>query len=235
MNETRELTAWRRIAALLIMASTSVFSGQSTAPVDKPLTRDERSNEWLIALEKLRILPRPGDIQNAGILANIGDVVETTAEQKAAIAGAMKAYDAALVQKTAQWEADMKALRAEYEAKVLAALPAPRREAAGKALAYSHEQWVTPFEFEAKLRAEYIEKRLAGENKDTPPEEIEAHKKELQTWIRSQRDKAQEHNKEVVKNLKALLDPKEAERLSEFDKNKELPAKPVPPKIKDKK
>src|SRR6185295_15142172 len=103
-----------------------------------------------------------------------------------------------------------KALRAEYEAKVLAALPEARRDAAGKVLAYSHEQWVTPFEFEAKLRAEYIDKRLAGENKDTPPEEIEAHKKELQSWIRTQREKAQARNKEVVNKLRALLDPKEA-------------------------
>lgn len=221
--------------AALVAMSMCALAGQSAVPsADKPLTQEERSSEWLIALEKLRILPRPGDIQNAGILANIGDVVETTREQKTAIAAAMKAYDAALVQKTAQWEADMKALRADYEAKVLAVLPEARREAAKKALAYSHEQWVTPFEFEAKLRAEYVDKRLATENKDTPPEEIDAHKKELQTWIKTQRQKANERNIEVAKNLKAMLDPKEAERLSEFDKNKEVPMPPKAPK-KDKK
>lgn len=56
----------------------------STHAADDPpkLTQSERPPQWLAALENLRIQPRPGDIQNAGILVNIGDVVETTPEQK---------------------------------------------------------------------------------------------------------------------------------------------------------
>ncbi|HLX60071.1 MAG TPA: hypothetical protein VKX17_02195 [Planctomycetota bacterium] len=210
-----------------IIVTTSLFAGQDAPPPDKPLTQDERSMNWLIAVERLRTLPRAGDIQTAGILANIGDIVETTPEQKAAIAAALKAYDAALVQKTAQWENEMKAIRAECEAKIIAALPEARRDAAKKALDFSHENWVTPFEFEAQLRAEYIHKKAASENKATPPEELEALKKELQSWIKEQRQKAAKKNSELVEKLRSFFDPKEAARLDDFDKNKEAPPKEV--------
>ncbi len=205
----------------------AAHAGQDAAkPVDKTLTHEERSSEWLIAFEKLRTLPRPGELRTAGIAANIGDVIEITPEQQASIAAALKGFDAAMVQKAAQWETEMKALRADYEAKIVAALPEARRDAAQKALAFSHEQWTVPLEFEARLRAEFIAKKERAEDKKTPPEELAAYRKDFMSWIETQRTKAREKDAETVKNLKALLDPKEAERLSDFDKNKVVPPAP---------
>ncbi len=221
----------RCCVSMLLIFAAHLFAGQDAQkPGVAPLTQDERSTEWLLAIEKLRTLPRPGDIQNAGILASIGDVIETTPDQKAAIKTAMKAFDAAMVQKAAQWESDMKAARAEFETKIVAALPEARRDAAKKALEYSHVQWVAPFDFEVRLRAEFIQKKEKSEDKTIPQEELDAYRKEFSTWLKTQRLKAQEHNAEVTKNIKALLDPKEAERLNDFDKNKEVP--PPPPKKK---
>ena len=216
---------------MLLICAAQLFAGQDAQkPAVAPLTQEERSTEWLLAIEKLRTLPRPGDIQNAGILANVGDVIETTPEQKAAIKAAMKAFDAAMVQKAAQWENEMKAARVEFEAKIVATLPESRRDAAKKALEYSHAQWVSPYDFEARLRAEFIQKREKSEDKTIPQEELDAYRKEFGGWLKAQRQKAQDHNAEVTKNIKAMLDPKEAERLNEFDKNKEVP--PPPPKKK---
>ena len=83
----------RCCAALLLIASRGAFAGQDApkpAPAPAPLVSEERSPEWLIAIERLRSLPRPGDLQNAGVFANIANVIETTPEQKTAIVAAMK-------------------------------------------------------------------------------------------------------------------------------------------------
>jgi hypothetical protein len=219
------------ILALVVVAA-NVLAGQDAAkPAMSPLVPEERSTEWLIAIEKLRTLPRPGDLQNASVFANIADVIETTPEQKASIVAAMKAYDAAMVQKAAQWESEMKSARAETEAKIVALLPEARRAAAKKALDYSHDQWVTPYDFEARLRADFLKRKEKADDVNVPKDELEAYRKEFMNWLQTQRQKSREKNADVAKNVKALLDPKEAERLSEFDKNKEVP----PPPKKEKK
>ncbi|MEI6236356.1 MAG: hypothetical protein WCT04_25140 [Planctomycetota bacterium] len=213
-----------RFAVLLLLVSGHLLSAQDASKTPpQPLVSEERSPEWLMAIERLRSLPRPGDIQNAGIFANIGDVVETTPEQKAAIIAAVKAFDAAMVEKATKWEAEMKATRAEYEAKIIAALPDARRDAAKKALEYSHEQWFPPLDFEAKLRSEFLARKAKAEAKNSPPEELDGHRKELMTWIKTQRQLARDKNADVAIQLKMLLDPKEIERLNDFDKNKEVP------------
>lgn len=186
------------------------------APKEHPLTREERPIEWLMAIERLRQFPRAGDIQNAGVLANIGDIVETTPEQQASIAAQLKAYDAALLEKTKQWESELATLRVEHEAKLVASLPEARRDAAKKALDYSHAQWTTPFDFEVRLRSDFLQKKSAAT-------EADASHKEFVTFIKTQRVKAQEHDAETLKTLKSLLDPKEAERLNFMDKNRVVP------------
>ena len=225
----------RCCVSLLLILTTPLFAGQDAEKPAAPhssLSQEERSSDWLLAVEKLRSLPRPGDIQNAGIFANIGDIVDTTPEQKAAISAAMKAFEAAMVQKAAQWETEMKAARAEYEAKVIAALPEARRDAAKKALEYSHAQWVAPYEYEAKLRAEFLQRKEKAETKNVPADELAAYRKDFGAWLKAQRQKTQDRNVEISKGLKALLDPREAERLNDFDKNKEVPPVALPPKKK---
>ena len=61
------------------------------------------------------------------------------------------------------------------------------------------------------------------------PEELDAYRKDFMNWLQTQRQKLRDRNMAVSKNLKALLDPKEADRLSEFDRNKEMPV-PAPKK-----
>lgn len=208
-----------------IVLTLNLFSAQAETPkpAPAPLVGEERSPEWLIAIEKLRSMPRPGDIQNTNVLANITDVIETTPEQKATVLAVMKAYDAAMVQKAAQWETDMKAARAEYEAKVIAALPEAKRDVAKKVLDLSHEQWVTPLEYEAKIRSDFLKKKEKAEAKGTTPEELDAYRKDFMSWLQTQRQKLRERNMTVSKSIKALLDPKEVERLNDFDRNKEMP------------
>ncbi len=218
----------RRLAFALILVSANLIAGQDAQKpaMPSPLISEERSTEFLIAVEKLRTLPRPGDIQNAGILANIADVIETTPEQKAAIVALVKAYEIETAQRLAKIEAEMKTLRAETEAKIIAILPEARRSASKKVLDYSHEQWMTPFNFEAQLRADFLARKEKANDKTASNEELDAARKEFMSWLRTQRQKAREKNAEVVTNLGTMLDPKEAERLSDFDKNKEVPETP---------
>lgn len=223
------------IIALALVAAHALAGQDADKPPISPLVPEERSTEWLVAIEKLRTLPRPGDLQNASVLANIADVIDTTPEQKAAIVAAMKAYDAAMVQKATQWEAEMKAARAETEAKIVALLPEARRDAAKKALEYSHAQWVTPYDFEARLRADFLKKKEKADDVNTPKDELDAYRKEFLTWLQTQRQKSREKNADVAKNVKALFDPKEAERLGDFDKNKEVPPAPAPAPKRDRK
>lgn len=209
----------------------SVAAGEAPkAAADKPLSNEERPADWLRATERLRWLPRPGEIHNAGVLANIGDLVETTSAEKAAIVDALKAYDAALAKKAEQWENDMKALRAEHQAKVVAALPEARREAAKKALEYSQAQWTLPLDFDAKIRTGIVEKFDQAKVPGISPDEASKVRREVRDWIKVERQKEAERNTEVIKNLKAMFDPAEVERLDKFDKNREVPAQQKPKK-----
>jgi len=219
----------RKMIWILAAMSVWALSGETKPAREKGIAQEERPADWLRATERLRWLPRPGEIHNAGVLANVGDIVETTPEQKAAIVEALKAYDSAILKKAEQWETELKALRAEQQAKVIAALPEARREAARKALEYSQAQWTLPLDFEARLRAAMMEKLDATKSPKTPAEEADTLRREMRDWIKAQRLKESEHNAETIKTLKEMLDPAEAERLKLFDKNREVPPQ-TPPK-----
>lgn len=221
-----------RLTALAVLAlPVAIFAADPKPVKEKPLADEQRPEAWLRATERLRHFPRPGEIVNAGIFAHIGDVVETTPEQKAAIVDAIKSYDAALLKKAEAWENDMKALRAEYEAKVIAALPDARRDAAKKTLEYSHAQWTPTLEFEMDLKTKFAQKRNAADAPNVPPEEAEAARKELRAFIKTERQKRVDKDAETTKTLKGMLDAKEVERLSSFDKNREVPVPPQPPTV----
>ena len=221
----------RVFAFLTIFCCACAAAGEVPKPAaDKPLTSEERPSDWLRATERLRWLPRPGEIHNAGVLANIGDLIETTPAEKTAITLALNAYDAALAKKAEQWENEMKALRAEHQAKVIAALPEARRDAAKKALEYSQTNWTLPLDFEAKLRTNFLEKLDQTKVPSVAPEDATKMRREVRDWIKTERQKESEHNTEVIKNLKAMFEPAELERLEKFDKNREVPAPQKPKK-----
>lgn len=219
-----------------VMLTVIVFSFKTMAgqppnpPAEKQLTTEERPDEWLRATERLRQLPRPGEIRSAGVLVNIGDLIETTPVEKAAIVEATKAYDTALAKKAEQWENEMKTLRAEHQAKVIAAIPEARRDAAKKLLEYSQAQWTLPFEFEARMRTRIAEKFDQANAPSVAAEEANKIRREVRDWIKDQRQKEVTRNAEVMKTMKSMLEPTEAERLDKFDKNRVVPQPPKPPK-----
>src|SRR5262245_48894297 len=107
-------------------------------PAEKVRSQDPK---WLTAIERLRLQPRPGEISNFAITTDIADIYKLTEEQKTKIAALQDAYDAAILQKAQKWEEESKALRAEYEAKLVEALPEEKREQSKKLLDLSHAHW----------------------------------------------------------------------------------------------
>ncbi|MCY3023212.1 MAG: hypothetical protein NTW87_29905 [Planctomycetota bacterium] len=221
------------VPALLAVALTScaLLAGEpkEKSRADEPgrAPSSEEHPEWLAAIERLRLLPRAGEVKCAGISANLVSIYAPPAEAAAEIGKIEDAYDAALVKLAAKWEQEAKALRAEYEAKIVAALPEAKRESARKVLAFSHERWVTPNDREAKFRKEYVERRAAVAESlpKLSAEEYEAAKAKMQAWVREERAKLRNQEEELLKQTRDLLAPEDAARLDGLS-----PRKPAEPK-----
>jgi Spy/CpxP family protein refolding chaperone len=221
-------------AALLAKAEQPAAPAPAPVPAPapatpKPIAADERAVDVRLAFERLRAFPRPGDIQNAGILANIGDVFDLDDNQRAAIRAARQAYDDEVVKKAAQWETEMKALRAASEVKILASLPAAKRETGAKLLNYSHDQWTTPLEIEARLRGEFIDKKLSADKPRADADEADAARKEFQKWVKTESQKVRSKDAETVAAIKAMLTADEILRLEKFDRNRSVGGVPKAP------
>jgi hypothetical protein len=185
----------------------------------------ERSPQWARAIERIRAQPRPGEIQNAGITAYVGDIVAVSEQDKAEIKKVLEAYDAAVLERAAKWEDELKTIRAQYEDKVIALLPAERREAIRNALKLSHDHWGAQYDLEAALQQGSLERF-----KNMPPKEQKAARdkarEELRTWLEQQKTTAKQTTADVLKKIKELLLPDEAKRLEEFDRDRMV----APPK-----
>lgn len=209
-----------------------VPAGSGTAPpAAERLEKWEPSENWIAAIERLRSFPRPGEIVNAGVTAGAADIVKVSPAEEASIDKLVAEYDAAALQKAAKWEDELKALRADYEAKVVAAFPEAKRDTAKKLLDLSHAKWVTPTERDVKFKKEFIERekafKLATRNK--PPEETTEAREEIKTWIHDERAKMAKEDEETIAALKALLTPEEVERLERFNRHRPVPTPPPTP------
>ena len=104
-------------AALLAKAEQPVPPTPDAPAGPKPIAIDERAVDVRLMFERLRHVSAPwATFRMPAILANIGDVIDIDDKQREAILAARKAYDEELVKKAAQWETEMKALRADVEA-----------------------------------------------------------------------------------------------------------------------
>lgn len=212
-----------KISILLLAAAPLLYSGEPDGEKEPPRIRPpEHSDDWLEAIERLRSMPRPGEIKNAGVSASIADVYELTPEQKAKVAGINAAFEAELLARAAKWDAEQRALRDDYEARVLLAIPQERRESAKKLLDFSHSKWITPLDRESAFKKEYLRRanELLEDRAKLSVEELNEKRKEMQAWVKAERHRINAQDAEVLKGLRALLSKDELERLEQFDRNR---------------
>lgn len=201
--------------------------GIALAGSDKepPRGANEPNPDWLAAVERLRALPLPGEIKNASLAAPIGEVFDVPAENKAKLKDLSAAYDAEALKLAARWESELKALRDAHEAKMIQALPEPRRDAAKKVLDFSHQRWVTPTDREASFRKVYSERVNAlreQKSKMSAEEYAEAAEKQ-KSWVKEERARMIQQDEDLLKQLREMLAPDDAKRLDPFNRNR--PAK----------
>ena len=226
---------WRQMMALAAAVLTSWGAAaveaksevQEKAKADAPeqAAAAEQSPEWIGAVERLRLLPRPGEIKTATVTANISALYALTPDESAKYAAAAREYEAALLPLAAKWLEEEKALRAEHEAKLVQLLPEAKRENARKLLEFSHANWVTPTDREAAFRKEYSEKATAlRESKmHISAEEYEVARAKMQAWVKESRAKLNQQNQDLLKQIREMLAPEEAARLDQFDKSRPVP------------
>lgn len=221
---------WRRIALLAVVLTSwcvAATEGKDRPRADEPLRAppSEPSPEWIGAVERLRVLPRPGEIKAAGVTASICAVYVLTAENASQCGTIAKEYDAALLKLAAKWLEEEKALRSEHEARLMQLLPEAKRENARKLLELSHSHWVTPTDREAGFRKEYSERlaALLESRVRVSAEEYKTAGAKLKAWVSERRAQLTQQEEDVLKQIREMLAPEEAARLDQFDRNK--PAK----------
>lgn len=219
-------------AVLFLAMSTVLFAAEPKEEKEPPKPDDrrapirmaarEQNPEWVAAMERLRLLPRAGEIKNVGVTANISDIYDLNASEKAGVAKIQEEFEAALIQRAAKWEEEEKALRAEYEQKLIEALPAAKRENSKKILDFSHTQWVGTLDREARLKRETLERAKAQKTaqQTASVDQLREGRAEMMAWIREQRSKAAEQDEKDLKAIKALMDSDESARLDQANRNR---------------
>jgi len=209
--------------ALFCATAMAVDEKPNTPPPDK-LYHRELSTDWLWAIERLRVMPKPGEVRTSeGLDAGITDIYDLQPAETAQIEKALTDYDAALLQKATKWETEMKELRAEYEAKVIAALPQAKQAEAKKVLDFTHSKWITPSERAGKFRNEtWARARAFHEStKDKSPEDKADAQENLAIWVKNERAKMTKEDIDLIDAIKAMLTPDAAQRLEKFDRFKQ--------------
>jgi hypothetical protein len=180
------------------------------------------SHAWLNAIERVRLLPKPGEILNSSIRAGVDDIIEVPAPSSEKIDKIVAAYDAEVVKLPAKWEAEIKALRANYEAQIIAELPAEKREAAKKLLDYSHENSANNIGREQKFMDDLHAKigEYRGQHKDASPEQQQEATGLLNQWVKEERNKINKEDEDVIEGLRQPLTPDEVQRLDKFNRRR---------------
>ena len=218
-----------------------------TRPAQPPLNMPRPQNqEWAALLERLRIQPRAGEINNGTVNATLADIFSDSAEAKTKSSAIAAEYEKILLEKSSNWERDILELRARYETKMLAELPEARREAAQKLLDMSRTKWAEAATRDAAARAEFLERMRNGVRPPVPGVKAVATNPQLpnapgtpaippgvdaSNWMRGERMKAIKQDEESVKAMRELLAADEVARLDHFTRGRAsmpLPAaKPV--------
>ncbi len=202
-----------------------------------------QNQEWIAILERLRIQPRAGEINNGTVNASLADIFSDSAEAKTKSSAIAADYEKALLEKAAKWESDIRDLRAQYETKMLAEFPEAKRETAQKFLDMSRTKWSESATRDAKSRAEFLGRMRNGTLPQLPglkpvatnQQQPNAHATpvgqpgaDASTWMREERMKAIKQDEEGVKALRELLATDEAARLDHFTRGRAV----IPPAAK---
>jgi hypothetical protein len=212
-----------KIALVLLAAAPLVCAGEAKDDKESPPVRlPEYSDEWLEAVERLRSMPRPGEVKNVTTAASVAELFDLKADEKAKIVEIVAAYESELLKRAAKWEAEQRQLRDEYEAKVIAAMPEARRASTKKLLDFSHSKWVSPLDIESGFKKEYTRRanELREDRAKLSVEELSEKRKAMQAWVKETRNRINAQNEEVLKDVRELLSPEEAQRLEQFDRHR---------------
>jgi hypothetical protein len=208
--------------------------GKEKARDDEPVRGSSAgpNQAWLAALERVRALPGPGQIVVADTRVDLAALHEPAPETAAKLKALGETYQAELLKLAAKWEQDARSLRAEYEAKMIEALPEARREAARAALKLSQERWTTPLDREAAFQREFTERvvGLRARKLQLSAEQYEEESAKIQTWVKQERARIRKQDEELRTQLRGLLAPEEAARFDQLTgKKSETNAKPPAP------
>ena len=206
-----------------------------------------QNQEWLALLDRLRIQPRAGEINNGTVNATLADIFSDSAEAKTKSSAIAADYEKALFGKSGNWERDILELRSRYETKMLAELPEARREAAQKLLDMSRTKWAEAAARDAAARAEFLERMRNGVRPPIPGVKSVATNPQLpnapgtpaippgvdaSNWMRGERMKAMKQDEESVKAMRELLAADEATRFDHFNRgHASMPLKAATPAV----
>ena len=195
------------------------FHPQGMPPMMRP-----QQDEWTLALDRMRMFPRPNEIPFGQAQISITDIYKLTTDQTAAIQAVNDNYTKALQEKAANWELEQKAVRDEYAAKLIEVLPEAKRASAKKLLDYVHANCMSG----AQRRQISNKEQQALQLDQRTPE----GRTKFQEWWQADRLKASQQDEESLKAMKAVLDPEDAAKLEETARprmSQPLPTRPAQP------
>lgn len=211
----------KAIVAVALLSALFVSGGEAPQPpvnAGSALPESPRLG-WARLLERIRLQPRADELRNGPLAAHVSELFPSP-EVGPETAGKVKIiadYDKALLAMAARWETELCVLRAECDAKLIAALPEESRERAQAVLTLSRQKWQESMDRDMKLRSEYFERmRSAPRPASAPATPAGAPALAAQAaagWMREERAKISQQDLQTAKDLRALLKPEEAERL----------------------
>jgi hypothetical protein len=233
-----------RVAALLliVLIAAPAFAANEKdpapppPPTQPPVKAEKADTRWditpamLTAIERLRLTPKAGEIMNSGITAGVADVFDVPEAARGNVDKLVAAYDAEQLKLAEKWESELKALRADYEAKIIAEIPEPRRDTAKKLLDLSHEKALMPIDLEQQFTRELIARsnETHERTKNLSPDQQAEGRALLNQWVREQRNKIATEMANAVDSLREILTPEEVQRLEKFNRHRPVNQQPQP-------
>jgi hypothetical protein len=184
--------------------------------------------EWSALLERLRLQPRAGEINNGPLNARLADIFTDSGEVRSQATALQAEYEKELLERGAKWDSELKDLRAQYEEKIVSRLPEPKREAAKKFLEASRAKWTEAAERDAKMRSEFMDRmrtaarlsaatRLSGTQPATGVQQANPSA-DASAWMKDARTKATQQDSENVLALRSLLEKDDVERFDRYNR-----------------
>ncbi len=189
------------------------------------------SPEWVTLLERLRIQPRAGEINNGTLNASLVEVFGDSPDAKMKSSALSADYEKALLEKAAKWEGELKELRAQYETKMIAELPEAKRATAQKLLDASRAKWTEASSRDAKTRTEFMERMRNGPRVPAPglkpavangqPPALPGQPgTDATAWMREQRMNAMKQDEQSINEMRGLLSPEDAARFDAHNRSR---------------